>query len=140
MEVVRRARRLHRPGPLQRPAGRCRTSTWPCTWSDRHGVHALDEAWSDTGAPADPRAPAPGATRSVLTMAPMLAPGEYQLGVWIGSAVADGRDARAPRRAERCTFAPAAATRRTPSARRVVQPEVTWEMRPAELDRPSPTG
>ena len=104
----------------------------------RHGVHALDEAWSDTERPP-PSGAGPGRYETVLTLAPMLAPGEYQLGVWIGSAVADD-ETHVHRDVLTLRIWPEAGDKEDAERRRVVQPEVTWEMRPAELGSPSPTG
>jgi ABC-2 type transport system ATP-binding protein/lipopolysaccharide transport system ATP-binding protein len=47
------------------------------------GVRVLDEAWSDS-APAERGAA--GEYRALLTVPPLLAVGDYLLGVWIGSA------------------------------------------------------
>lgn len=51
--------------------------------SNLRGVRVLDEAWSDT-APADRGQP--GHYRAQLRVPPVLATGEYTVGVWIGSA------------------------------------------------------
>ena len=96
--------------------------------SDRRGVQVLDEAFSDTG-----RSPAtsagPGEYEIDLTMAPGLAPGPYTLGVWIGSAIAEGED-HVHRDAMTLTIAPAAGDREDAVQRsRIVAPSVAWDMR-----------
>ena len=48
------------------------------------GVRVIDESWNDAGRrPA--AAPSPGRIAASVTVPPLLTPGEYTLGVWIGS-------------------------------------------------------
>ena len=53
----------------------------------REGARILDESWSDTGRPAQ-EAGAPGEYEIQLTVPPVLAPGSYVVGIWIGVALA----------------------------------------------------
>jgi ABC-type polysaccharide/polyol phosphate transport system ATPase subunit len=97
--------------------------------ADRRGIQVLDEAWSDTGRPPATSA-GPGDYEIDLTMAPGLAPGPYTLGVWIGSAIAEGED-HVSRDAMTLTIAPAAGDRQDAVQRsRIVAPAVEWDMRP----------
>jgi ABC-type polysaccharide/polyol phosphate transport system ATPase subunit len=96
----------------------------------RQGVHALDESWSDTER-VPPSAAGPGRFETKLTLAPMLAPGEYQLGVWIGSAVADD-ETHVHRDVLNLRIWPEPGDKEDAERRRIVQPDATWEMSPAE--------
>ena len=96
--------------------------------ADRRGIQVLDEAWSDTG-----RRPMTGDGTGVyeidLSLAPGLAPGPYTLGVWMGSAIAEGED-HVHRDAMTLTVAPAVGDRADAVQRsRIVAPTVEWAMR-----------
>ena len=95
---------------------------------DRHGLRIIDEAWSDTGMEPSTRA-GPGRHEATITLAPMLAPDHYHLGVWMGSAIADGED-YLHRDVLTLRVAPAPGDRQDGVDRsRLLQPVVTWEMR-----------
>jgi hypothetical protein len=53
---------------------------------DRHRVRVVDEAWSDT-LRAEPPTVDPGDYEARVTLPPVLAAGEYVVGVWIGSTI-----------------------------------------------------
>jgi ABC-2 type transport system ATP-binding protein/lipopolysaccharide transport system ATP-binding protein len=94
----------------------------------RRGVHAVDQSWSDTARPSPVR-DGPGRYEAVLSLAPMLAPGEYQIGVWIGSAV----DTYVNRETMSLRIWPEAGDKDDSEERgRIVQPDVDWEMEPIE--------
>jgi ABC-type polysaccharide/polyol phosphate transport system ATPase subunit len=50
----------------------------------REGARVLDEDWSDTRGASDPVL-APGEYEATATLPPLFAPGEYVLGVWMGT-------------------------------------------------------
>jgi ABC-2 type transport system ATP-binding protein/lipopolysaccharide transport system ATP-binding protein len=104
----------------------------------RQGTHALDECWSDTERPPASAA-GPGRFEAVVTLAPRLAPGEYQLGVWIGSAVADD-ETHVHRDVLNLRIWPEPGDKEDAERRRIVQPDATWEMHPAETHSRSATG
>jgi ABC-type polysaccharide/polyol phosphate transport system ATPase subunit len=98
--------------------------------TDRRGVRVLDEAWSDTGR-GPPTARGPGTYEASLTLAPMLAPGDYQLGVWIGHAVADD-ETFVHRDVLLLRVWPEPGDRTSAIEReRILQPAVSWAMEPA---------
>ena len=83
-----------------------------------------------------------GRSRSICRLAPGLAPGPYTLGVWMGSAIAEGED-HVHRDAMTLTVAPAVGDRADAVQRsRIVAPNVAWDMRavtsgPSSPDRES---
>jgi ABC-type polysaccharide/polyol phosphate transport system ATPase subunit len=97
--------------------------------TSRHGTHAFDEAWSDTERPP-PTAAGPGRYETQLTLAPMLAPGEYQLGVWFGSSVADDEN-HVHLDVLNLRIWPEPGDKEDAERQRVVQPDASWEMAPA---------
>ena len=95
--------------------------------TDRRGVRVIDEAWSDTARPPLTGRES-GQYEATLTLRPMLAPGDYQLGVWIGSSVAAGENF-VHRDVLTLRVWPEADDRRDAIERqRLVQPSVSWEM------------
>jgi len=96
----------------------------------RDGARAFDEAWSDTSRVPAARA-GPGRYEARLTLAPMLAPGEYQLGVWIGSSIAADENF-VNREALAVRVWPEAGDKDDPERARIVQPDVEWAMRRLE--------
>jgi hypothetical protein len=93
---------------------------------NRQGVRVLDEAWSDTG--ARPRAGgAPGEYETALTIPPMLASGEYVVGIWIGSTIGSSDETFVDRELLRLRLWPNPADRQEwTERRRVVHPVVRW--------------
>jgi ABC-type polysaccharide/polyol phosphate transport system ATPase subunit len=93
---------------------------------DRRGVVIVDEAWSDTGG-TPPSKDDTGRFEAAVTLAPMLAPDEYQLGVWIGSSIAEAetfvhRDVLSLR------IWPEPGDREDAERPRLVQPRTSWQM------------
>lgn len=94
--------------------------------SSVRGLRTLDEAWSD-GAPADRGAP--GRYRARLAVPPVLAVGDYSVGVWMGSAYDSllWQD-------DALTFRLEGSSRGRPN--RVVHLGLTWEVERDEASRP----
>ncbi|HEX2112358.1 MAG TPA: ABC transporter ATP-binding protein [Gaiellaceae bacterium] len=92
---------------------------------NRQGVRVIDDAWLDGGAVDDPVVDA-GDYEAHVRIPPVLAPGEYTAGVWIGTNHEDFLDREvlsfevAPRPDDRLPSV---------SRRRVVQPDVCWTLR-----------
>jgi homopolymeric O-antigen transport system ATP-binding protein len=92
---------------------------------NRSGVRVVDDAWSDWRQ-SEWLADAPGEYEATVEIPPLLAPGEYLLGVWFGTAVEEFFDR------ELLTFevAPRPDDRKEWVERpRVVQPKLRWSVR-----------
>jgi ABC-2 type transport system ATP-binding protein/lipopolysaccharide transport system ATP-binding protein len=101
--------------------------------TDPSGVQVIDEAWSDTGQSTS-RGLAPGSYEAQLTLDPRLAPGDYQLGVWVGSSV-DAHENFLHREVLTLRIWPEEGDPGdTADRRRVVQPVASWEL--ASVERP----
>lgn len=97
---------------------------------NRRGVRILDEAWSDTERAHHGVTP-PGEYDVLLTVPPALAADDYTLGVWIGTTI--GRSSETFVHEDVLSFQlwPDPGDRKEWTERqRIVQPSVTWELRP----------
>jgi ABC-type polysaccharide/polyol phosphate transport system ATPase subunit len=85
------------------------------------GVRVIDESWNATGRPVV--APSPGRIAASVTVPPLLTPGDYTLGVWIGSSA----EAFVDREVLQFRLLPHPADTHEELTRpRVVRPPVTW--------------
>lgn len=98
--------------------------------SNRQGARVLDESWADT-ARAHHGATEPGEYDVSLTIPPVLAAGDYALGVWIGTAIGHLGETFVHEDVLSFQLWPDPDDRKEWTERqRIVHPSVVWEMRP----------